>query len=141
MVQLRWVVRSLFACAVRPGPPSPVDAHRLLSFEQALARLNAMAGRLAVRTRLHWVVESADPPRIELDPMSQEPTVQLEAALARASMCFLSVPLRAQLRACTAPRCVHYSVRSHRRRRLCYSSCGNRARAARHYRRHGTARV
>jgi len=141
MVQLRWVVRSLFACAVRPGPPSPVDAHRLLSFEQALARLNAMAGRLAVRPRLHWVVESADPPRIELDPLSQEPTVQLEAALARASMCFLSGPLRAQLRACTAPRCVRYFVRSHGRQRWCCVSCGNRARAARHYRRHGPARV
>src|SRR5699024_12399339 len=124
MVQWRWVVRSLFACAVRPGPPSPVDAHRLLSFEQALARLNAMAGRLAVRPRVHWVVESADPPRIELDPLSQELTVQLEAALARASMCFLSGPLGAQLRVGLATPGVRDFVRCHGRRWWCWVYCG-----------------
>lgn len=141
MVGLRRAVRSLFACAVRPAPPSPVDAHRLLPFEQALELLNATAARLAVRPRMHWTQEDQDPPRIELDPASCEPQVQLEAALARAGMCFLSGPLRGHLRACTAPRCVRYFVRSHGRQQWCCTSCGNRARAARHYERHGPTRV
>ncbi|WP_351224434.1 ABATE domain-containing protein, partial [Streptomyces sp. NPDC002133] len=37
---LRAAVRSLFARAVRPGPPSPADAQRLLPDDEALRRLN-----------------------------------------------------------------------------------------------------
>lgn len=139
MVALRRAVRSLLARAVRPAPPSPVDAHRLVPFDQALERLNAAAARVAVRTRMHW--QDQGPPRIELDPDPHEPAVQLEAALARAGMCFLSGPLLGHLRACTAPRCVRYFVRSHGRQQWCCVSCGNRARAARHYERHGPARI
>jgi Putative stress-induced transcription regulator/CGNR zinc finger len=40
------------------------------------------------------------------------------------------------LRACHAPGCVLYFVRDHPRREWCSAGCGNRARAARHYRRH-----
>jgi len=39
------------------------------------------------------------------------------------------------LRACLAPGCVLYFVRQHPRRAWCSIGCGNRARAARHYRR------
>jgi predicted RNA-binding Zn ribbon-like protein len=39
------------------------------------------------------------------------------------------------LRACQAPGCVLYFVRSHPRREWCSVACGNRARAARHYER------
>lgn len=41
-----------------------------------------------------------------------------------------------RLRACHAPRCVLYFVKDHPRREWCTPGCGNRARAARHYRRH-----
>jgi predicted RNA-binding Zn ribbon-like protein len=41
-----------------------------------------------------------------------------------------------QLRACQAPGCVLYFLREHPRREWCSTACGNRARAARHYRRH-----
>jgi predicted RNA-binding Zn ribbon-like protein len=41
-----------------------------------------------------------------------------------------------QLRACHAPGCVLYFVQDHPRREWCSTTCGNRARAARHYRRH-----
>ncbi|MFI7068600.1 CGNR zinc finger domain-containing protein [Kribbella sp. NPDC050124] len=41
-----------------------------------------------------------------------------------------------RLRACYAPRCVLYFVKDHPRREWCSTACGNRARAARHYRRH-----
>lgn len=40
------------------------------------------------------------------------------------------------LRACHGPGCVLYYVKNHPRRGWCSSSCGNRARVARHYRRH-----
>jgi predicted RNA-binding Zn ribbon-like protein len=45
----------------------------------------------------------------------------------------------APLRACLAPGCVLYFAKDHPRREWCSDSCGNRARAARHYsrRRHG----
>lgn len=41
-----------------------------------------------------------------------------------------------QLRACHAPGCVLYFLQDHPRREWCSTTCGNRARAARHYRRH-----
>jgi predicted RNA-binding Zn ribbon-like protein len=40
------------------------------------------------------------------------------------------------LRACHGPRCVLYFTQDHPRRQWCSPACGNRARAARHYRRH-----
>ncbi|RAS71292.1 putative RNA-binding Zn ribbon-like protein [Lentzea atacamensis] len=42
---------------------------------------------------------------------------------------------RVLLRACYAPGCVLYFVKDHSRREWCSPSCGNRVRAARHYRR------
>ncbi len=42
----------------------------------------------------------------------------------------------APLLACNAPGCVLYFVRDHPRREWCSIGCGNRVRAARHYRRH-----
>lgn len=39
----------------------------------------------------------------------------------------------ARLRACRAPGCVLYFVKTHPRREWCSVACGNRARAARHY--------
>jgi predicted RNA-binding Zn ribbon-like protein len=45
----------------------------------------------------------------------------------------------ASLRACHAPGCVLYFVKQHPRREWCSAGCGNRARVARHYRRHHPA--
>ena len=44
-------------------------------------------------------------------------------------------PERESLRACHAPGCVLYFVKSHPRREWCSVACGNRVRAARHYQR------
>ena len=41
----------------------------------------------------------------------------------------------ARLRACYAPGCVLYFVKTHPRREWCSVACGNRVRAARHYQR------
>jgi predicted RNA-binding Zn ribbon-like protein len=55
-------------------------------------------------------------------------------ALARQGAALVADPAR-PLRACLAPGCVLYFVRDRSRREWCGVACGNRARAARHYRR------
>jgi predicted RNA-binding Zn ribbon-like protein len=52
---------------------------------------------------------------------------------ARESITLLGGPDAAKLRACHAPGCVLYFVKTHPRREWCSIACGNRARAARHY--------
>ncbi|WP_328786716.1 MULTISPECIES: CGNR zinc finger domain-containing protein [unclassified Streptomyces] len=137
IIELRQAVRALFARAVSPAPPSPADAHRLLTADQAMARLNAAAAREPVAPQLDWPVEGV--PTTRLLSAENDPYVRIVAALARAAVDFLSGPQCTQLRSCTAPRCVRYFVKSHGRQEWCKPSCGNRARAARHYRRQRTA--
>ncbi|MFC4122930.1 CGNR zinc finger domain-containing protein [Nonomuraea zeae] len=133
IVRLRRAVRALFAHAVSPAPPSRADAHRLMPVEEALAQLNAAAAREAVVPRLDWPAGEA--PRAGVLSAEPDANVRLIAALARAAIDFLSGPQREQLRACNAPRCVRYFVKSHGRQEWCKPSCGNRARVARHYQR------
>jgi predicted RNA-binding Zn ribbon-like protein len=56
------------------------------------------------------------------------------AAIASDGAALVADPGR-PLRACYAPGCVLYFVRDHPRQEWCSVACGNRARAARHYRR------
>ncbi|MFD7675252.1 CGNR zinc finger domain-containing protein [Streptomyces anulatus] len=137
IIELRQAVRALFARAVSPTPPSPPDAHRLITADQAVAHLNTAAEQELVAPQMDWPVEGA--PTTRLLSAENDPYVRLVAALARAAIDFLSGPQRTQLRSCTAPRCVRYFVKSHGRQEWCKPSCGNRARAARHYRRQRTA--
>ncbi|MER5596576.1 CGNR zinc finger domain-containing protein [Streptomyces sp. NPDC002265] len=137
IVELRQAVRALFARAVSPAPPSPADAHRLMTADQALAHLNTAAAREPVVPQLDWPAEGV--PATRLLSAENDLYVRLVAALARAAIEFLSSPQRAQLRSCTAPRCVRYFVKSHGRQEWCKPSCGNRARAARHYKRQRTS--
>lgn len=58
------------------------------------------------------------------------------AKLAEDAITLLTGPDRDNLRACGGPGCVLYFVRDHPRREWCSAGCGNRARVARHYRRH-----
>ncbi|MEV7614967.1 ABATE domain-containing protein [Streptomyces sp. NPDC089799] len=134
---LRRAVRALFARAVSPAPPSRADANRLMPVEEALAALNAAAALEPVVPRLTW--PAGDRPTAGLVPAGDGdagPGAVLIAALARAAVDFLGGPDREQLRACTAPRCVRYFLRSHGRQAWCKPSCGNRARVARHAERH-----
>jgi predicted RNA-binding Zn ribbon-like protein len=57
------------------------------------------------------------------------------AAVATDAVHLLTGPNATQLRACQAPGCVLYFVKSHPRREWCSEACGNRVRAARHYQR------
>ncbi|WP_229869066.1 CGNR zinc finger domain-containing protein [Streptomyces inusitatus] len=135
LVELRRAVRALFAEAVRPAPPSPADAHRLMPLDRALAHLNAEAAREPVAPRLEWPDGRA--PSVRTLSAEPDPGVRLVAALARDAIDFLGGPAREGLRACTAPRCVRYFLKSHGRQEWCKPACGNRARVARHYRRRG----
>ncbi|MGW6207586.1 CGNR zinc finger domain-containing protein [Streptomyces sp. NPDC055089] len=137
VIELRQAVRALFAQAVSPAPPSPADAHRLMTADRAMTHLNTVAASEPVAPQLHWPAGGV--PGTRLLSAETDPHVRLLAALARSAIDFLSGPQREQLRSCTAPRCVRYFVKSHGRQEWCKPSCGNRARAARHYSRRRTA--
>ncbi|MFB7368885.1 CGNR zinc finger domain-containing protein [Streptomyces sp. NPDC056222] len=134
VIELRRAVRALFARAVSPAAPSSADARQLMPADQALAHLNTVAARETVVPQMDWLPDAGGPTTRLLSAES-DPKIRLVAALARAAIDFLSGPQYTQLRACSAPRCVRYFVKSHGRQEWCKPSCGNRARAARHYRR------
>ncbi|MCT9929631.1 CGNR zinc finger domain-containing protein [Planotetraspora sp. A-T 1434] len=139
VVAIRQGVRALFARAVSPAPPSPADAHRLLPLDQALTRINAAAALQPVTPLLDWPADTAPTSMLLPTPPDPDAAVRLTAALARAAIEFLSGPQRERLHACTAPRCVRYFIKEHGRQEWCKPSCGNRARAARHYQRRRAA--
>ncbi|MFI9048662.1 CGNR zinc finger domain-containing protein [Streptomyces sp. NPDC053427] len=138
--EVRAATRALFARAVRPGPPSRADAHRLLPEGEAIRRLNAAAALVPTVPRLAW--PPGAPPETDHRPAGEPPAAdRLTAALARAVIAFLDGPDRPLLRACPAPRCVRYFVKDHARQEWCTPSCGNRARVARHHERRREGRA
>lgn len=62
-------------------------------------------------------------------------TERLLADIARSAIELLADDQHSGLRACQAPGCVQFFVRTHHRQEFCGAACGNRARAARHYQR------
>ncbi|MCU1396199.1 MAG: hypothetical protein JWM34_4627 [Ilumatobacteraceae bacterium] len=69
--------------------------------------------------------------------LTARPTIPaIHAALSAALVDLITDPEASQLAACDAPGCVLYFAKDHPRRGWCSVTCGNRARAARHYRRH-----
>ncbi|MER5382078.1 CGNR zinc finger domain-containing protein [Streptomyces sp. NPDC002688] len=137
IIALRQSVRALFVRAVGRAPASSVGVGQLMPSDQALAHLNTVAARETVVPQLEWPPDGT--PTARLLSAQHDQRIRLVAALARAAIDFLSGPQCEQLRACAAPRCVRYFVKSHGRQEWCKPSCGNRARAARHYQRHRTA--
>ncbi|GAA1970969.1 CGNR zinc finger domain-containing protein [Kitasatospora viridis] len=139
VLAVRAALRALLARAVSPAPPSPADAHRLIPAGQAVARLNAAAAAEPVVPRLDWPTDGAPVAGLVAAAPAGGPAATataLVAVLARAAIDFLAGPDLPRLRACTAPRCVRYFLKEHGRQEFCKASCGNRARAARHYQRH-----
>lgn len=135
VVTLRQAIRALFARAVSPGPPSSADAARLPDFDSSLELVNATAAAVPVAPRLEWPADDAPRARV-LPAQTVDESARLRATLAAAAIDLLAGPQREQLRACPAPRCVLYFVKDHPRQEWCSVACGNRARAARHYRQH-----
>ncbi|KKB98607.1 hypothetical protein WR43_13810 [Mycolicibacter arupensis] len=87
----------------------------------------------------------ADRPRGELalvdgglravDVRHASPIRSVLAELAQQAVELFTGPMAANLRSCNAPGCVLFFVKSHPRREWCSPGCGNRVRAACHYRR------
>ncbi|MBN3928186.1 ABATE domain-containing protein [Streptomyces verrucosisporus] len=63
-----------------------------------------------------------------------DPLMVLLGSVAVSGVELLTGPGRRDVRACAAPGCVLYFVKSHRRREWCTPACGNRVRVARHNR-------
>ncbi|MBL1096802.1 CGNR zinc finger domain-containing protein [Streptomyces coffeae] len=131
VTELRAAVRTLFAHAVRTGTTGPVDTG-------ALGRLNAAARAAPGAPRLEWPEGGAPAVRTVRADAAPERD-RLLAALAGDAIALLGGEERKRLRACPAPRCVRYFVKEHARQEWCKPSCGNRARVARHHRRHRAA--
>jgi predicted RNA-binding Zn ribbon-like protein len=125
---LRDAVRLLAAHVTaddRPGAAASAN-----DVAAALDQVNATAAalpapRLALRDG-----------RLELGPPGGPSLVTTGLAqVAEQSVALLGGEEAGRLRACYAPGCVLYFVKTHPRRAWCSVACGNRVRAARHYRR------
>ncbi|NUP61747.1 MAG: hypothetical protein HOW71_06170 [Nonomuraea sp.] len=132
-VRLRQAVRALLARAVAPEPPSPADADDLPGFAESLTLVNATVLAVPTVPQLSW---AGEPTLTTVPAVQASASARLRGRLAGAAVEFLAGPDRALLRTCGAPRCVLYFVKEHPRQEWCSTACGNRARAARHYREH-----
>jgi len=132
LVAVRRAVRSLFARAVSPAPPSKADSQRLLEPAEALRLLNEAADKLGT-THLEWPADGE--PVTRWSGRSTEPLTLLLGAIGRSGIDFLAGPERRRLRACPAARCVKYFLQDDPRQTWCSPSCGNRERVNRHYQR------
>jgi predicted RNA-binding Zn ribbon-like protein len=152
----RWITtrRARFSPALAAALDrwEPADATHLASFlelRHALRELSAAltSGRppeadhtaavnAAARLSAHWRELTAGPapgtvPRwLECDPYR----VAL-GEVAAAAVSLFSGEDAPRIRACAAPGCILYFVKSHARREWCTAGCGNRVRVARHSRR------
>lgn len=144
------------------GKPTPAEFDDALRLRDSLRRLAAHSTgdtRPAAQSPIGEVEQAvavvndllADRPRIELalhdgalgtvDAPVASPTRSALAELGYQGLELLTGPAAVNLRACHAPGCVLYFVKSHPRREWCSEACGNRVRAARHYQRTRRARA
>jgi predicted RNA-binding Zn ribbon-like protein len=126
---LRDAVRllaSYLTADVRPGRPAAATADVAAAVDQVNATAAELpAPRLALRDGRLGLGVPGGPSRV---------TVGL-AQVADQAVGLLAGEDAARLRACYAPGCVLYFVKTHPRREWCSVACGNRVRAARHYQR------
>ena len=126
------LLRDALRCLAGFLTEDPRQAARspLTDLDEAIAAVNALTAdtqpdRLALR-RGHLVLA---------DDTAASPTTTALANVAIDAVHLLTGPEAAQLRACQAPGCVLYFLKTHPRREWCSEACGNRTRAARHYQR------
>lgn len=119
-LELRAALRDLSAALVHGAAPAP----------PALAVVNRTA-RLAAG----WLEFTPDGSAAA--GRWTEPDLRLVALgeIAASGVELLTGPAAEQVRACQAPGCILYFVRSHARREWCTTACGNRVRVARHSKR------
>ncbi|MBW8802932.1 MAG: hypothetical protein AUG49_23095 [Catenulispora sp. 13_1_20CM_3_70_7] len=115
---LRDAIRTLIAAAAEEAPYPP----------EALATVNA-----ACAAAPQWL-ELTESSEAVVHAAAGDSERQL-AAVARSAIELLAADGHSSVRACQAPGCVQFFVRTHHRQEFCSVACGNRARAARHYQR------
>ncbi len=125
--ELRDAVRGLLI-AVAEGVSLP---------ERSLALVNAASAAAPISPQLDPSPGRGDrrPVRSDLTE-ARDPLTGLLGSLARSAIELLSTVPEGELQVCRAPSCGMLYLG---RKRWCCSACGNRARAARHYRRHRAA--
>ena len=128
--RLRDALRDL--AAELTDDPRPHAAHRNVT--RAAREVNEASGAAPSWPRLRWTSRAVVP----AVPAGTRPATAALSAIA-AEAVGLFVASDTTLRACLAPGCVLYFAKDHPRREWCSASCGNRARAARHYERHRRA--
>ncbi|MFI2782496.1 CGNR zinc finger domain-containing protein [Streptomyces sp. ALB3] len=126
-LELRRALRSLASALTAGRPPDPAD----------LAVLNGAAGRAARWRELRPAEGEPEGGALRVVERCREPDPFLVAlgATAGAAVELFGGPDAGKLRACEAPGCILYFVRSHARRAWCTVGCGNRVRVSRHSRR------
>ena len=122
---LRDSVRRLAAFVT--GDDRPAAASAVSDVRQALETVNAVVRELPV-------------PRLVMHEAGLELATGSAASPATAALAEVAAEAQqlltsgSMLRACHAPGCVLYFAKTHPRREWCSVACGNRVRAARHYR-------
>jgi predicted RNA-binding Zn ribbon-like protein len=122
-LELRASLRELLVAATERRAPEPA----------AVATVNAAAAGAPGVEQLWWDAEHG-PERERARPGASDVASAL-AALAEDAIALLCGDRRADLIACGAPGCVRLLLKDHPRRHWCSTRCGDRVRAARHYRR------
>lgn len=111
----------------------------------AVRQLNEACGYAPASSYLEWPSEDGAAGAAGGTPLRAlhspyPPAAAALSAIGEEGVLLFSGDAREQLRACHAPGCVLYFVKTHPRRAWCSAGCGNRARVARHYHRHHSAR-
>lgn len=122
--------------AERTGDPRERAASAMADLGTAIDTVNEHARRAQIRPILELAKGGAI---VERSKTAAAPHELLVGTLATAAIGLFGHPNDVDLRACLAPGCVLYFIKDHPRREWCSTACGNRARAARHYARHGRA--
>jgi predicted RNA-binding Zn ribbon-like protein len=119
---LRDAARELLVAAVQGRAPAP----------PALAAINDAAAIAPAAHQVRWDVDGG-PVRTRSAPAATD--VQRALAAIAEDAIALVCDHRDDLIACEAPGCVRLLLKDHPRRHWCSTRCGDRVRAARHYRR------
>jgi predicted RNA-binding Zn ribbon-like protein len=103
--------------------------------DRAVDEVNALAAAVPSWAALY---RAADGRLVRATRTGGPTALAVVSLLAEQGVDLFAGPQAQDLRACEAPGCVLYFVKAHPRREWCSAGCGNRARVARHYRRHHT---
>ncbi|WP_107408049.1 MULTISPECIES: ABATE domain-containing protein, partial [unclassified Streptomyces] len=119
--ELRRALRGLAAARTAGHEPEPADADAVNAAARLATQWRELAPGPAFDAVPRWL--EGDPYRVAL------------GEVAAAAVALFSGEQADLIRACGAPGCILYFVKSHARRAWCTSGCGNRVRVARHSRR------